>query len=363
MQIAVTKNLADAMGIKPPAQQGDVNPLFSWTANWTNVWEDEDKDMLVLVNNATRFTVAVYQVQRRDLRHAAEIIQNAIKHTLLAMNVNPELVEEYMVLAGSVEFVQNKNRTRTAWVSRAGLECALHVGRVYQGVEKMFSDRVGVRANYRFVKIDQKDDVRPFQVMFDALMELTGKPLYRYRAFELLVTLDLEIYKAVRRLIVPADLEFIQLHRVLQEVFNWDNHHLYEFSLFDDRSGELITMLVPTEEFMDLHPKAVLQADHTLSDFLPEHKSLLYTYDMGDNWEHQIELVRVIEDYDQESPYLLEASGQTPPEDVGGIPGFIHFYTIMLDPQDPEHDELKDWAFLWSLELNEWQKKPRAIRV
>lgn len=363
MQIAVTKNLADAMGIRPPAQQGQVDSIFSWTANWTNVWDDEGKDMLVLVNNATRFTVAVYQVYRRDLRHAAEIMQNAIKHTLLAMNVNPELVEEYMDLAGRVEFVQNKNRSRAAWVSNAGWECAFHVGREYQGIEEMFSDRVGVQANYRYVKIDQKDDACPFRVMFDALIELTGKPLYRYRAFELRVTLDLEIYQAVRRLIVPAGIEFMQLHKVLQYVFDWNNYHLYEFSLFDDRSGELITMLVPMEEFLDIHPKAVLQEGHTLSDFLPEHKSMLYTYDMGDNWEHRIELVRVIEDYDQESPYLLEASGQTPPEDVGGVPGFIRFYEIMLDPKDPMHDKLKDWAFLWRLELSEWRKKPRAIRV
>lgn len=43
---------------------------------------------------------------------------------------------------------------------------------------------------------------------------------------------------------------------------------------------------------------------------------MLYTYDMGDNWEHEIQLICVIEDRDKESPYLLEASGQTPPADV-----------------------------------------------
>lgn len=46
---------------------------------------------------------------------------------------------------------------------------------------------------------------------------------------------------------------------------------------------------------------------------------ILYTYDMGDSWEHEIEFVRVIDAHDKESPYLLEASGQAPPEDVGGV--------------------------------------------
>jgi len=35
---------------------------------------------------------------------------------------------------------------------------------------------------------------------------------------------------------------------------------------------------------------------------------MLYTYDMGGNWEHIIQLVRVIEEYDGELPYILEAT-------------------------------------------------------
>lgn len=47
-----------------------------------------------------------------------------------------------------------------------------------------------------------------YKAMIDALCEVTGKQAYRYRAFELLVTLDLDIYKAVRKIIVPADIQF-----------------------------------------------------------------------------------------------------------------------------------------------------------
>jgi len=98
MQIALTKKLADAMGLKlSAADEKTINPLFLWTANWTNVWSNlRTEDMLVLVNNATRFTVAIYQVKRKDLKSAEEIMKNAISHTLLYMNINPEIVSEYM---------------------------------------------------------------------------------------------------------------------------------------------------------------------------------------------------------------------------------------------------------------------------
>ncbi len=122
-------------------------------------------------------------------------------------------------------------------------------------------------------------------------------------------------------------------------------------------------MLVPFEACLDFHQRALLQEGYTLADFFPQHRSILYTYDMGDNWEHKIELVRVIEDCDQESPYLLDASGQAPPEDVGGVPGFLRFHEVMLDPKHPYHEELKSWAPLWNLELHDWQKRPQLIRV
>ena len=100
---------------------------------------------------------------------------------------------------------------------------------------------------------------------------------------------------------------------------------------------------------------------HTLSKFLPEHKHMVYTYDMGDNWEHKIQLVGVIEEHDKESPYLLEASGQTPPEDVGGIGGFVSFREIMLNPSHPEYGEMKEWAKYWTIDLSEWKSRHRVI--
>lgn len=129
--------------------------------------------------------------------------------------------------------------------------------------------------------------------MIKALSELTGKSTYKYRAFELLVTLDLEIYKATRRLIVPADTEFQMLHAVLQDVFDWKNYHLYDFAVFDE-SGALYTRLVPDEESLSYDNDAVLRNDHRLSEYFPQHKRILYTYDMGDNWEHEIVLIRTI---------------------------------------------------------------------
>lgn len=149
----------------------------------------------------------------------------------------------------------------------------------------------------------------------------------------------------------------------MQSVFDWQNYHLYDFTIFNGNKRIPVARLVPFEEDLAYDEDAILINGHTLSEFLPEHKNILYTYDMGDNWEHEIQLVRVIDEYDQESPYLLEASGQTPPDDVGGVGGFVEFHKIMLDPGHSEYREMKEWARYWTPELSDWEKSARVIQV
>lgn len=58
---------------------------------------------------------------------------------------------------------------------------------------------------------------------------------------------------------------------------------------------------------------------------------------------------------------MLEAIGQAPPEDVGGVSGFINFREIILDHDHPEYAATKEWAGYWSPDLREWKARPRVI--
>ena len=364
MQISLTKKLAAVMGIKPAPADEAINPLFCWTANWTNTFDNRKEDMVVMVNEATRFTVTIYGVKRNQFKHIEEKMMTAIKNTLLAMNLSPELVDEYLRLAGDITYAANHDRKMTSRVNRQGLDASFVVGRTVnesRGRIK-FEDTLGSVVSKNLINCTGNAEAFiPKDKMIKSLIELTEKPAYRYRAFELLVTLDLEIYKAVRRMIVPAGITFQRLHRVLQRSFSWQDYHLYDFAVYDEKTGRPCTRLVPDEERLSYDDCAVLMDGRKLSEYFPEHRFILYTYDMGDSWEHQIELIRVIEEHDGDSPYLLEAIGQAPPEDVGGVGGFIDFREIMLNPDHPEYAEIKEWAGFWSPELEEWKSRPRFI--
>jgi len=262
-----------------------------------------------------------------------------------------------------VVFAKNEGIYENAYLKNSSQALSYYISRAYPNVNKKeFTDDFAANFNYRSVVSPQnpKESIIPKERMFAALSEDMGLPAYRYRAFEILVTLDLIEYKAVRRLIVPARLPMWRLHYLLQEIYGWKNSHLHGWSVYDGQSETPVATLISKEE-KDYGESGISEDDASLDEFFPAYPFIVYTYDWGDCWEHVIEFVKEYEEYGEESPYLAEAEGQTPPEDVGGVYGFLDFREIILDPENEEYEEMKDWVGHWEPELREYQKRPRVI--
>lgn len=43
-------------------------------------------------------------------------------------------------------------------------------------------------------------------------------------------------------------------------------------------------------------------------------------------------------------PFLLEAAGRYPPEDVGGAPGYAEYLEAIRDPAHPDHEHMRLWG-------------------
>ena len=136
-----------------------------------------------------------------------------------------------------------------------------------------------------------------------------------------------------RRILVPADLILAKLHDVLQKAMGWENSHLYEF-----RAGKQIYGR-PNREMMSLGfgPTTINDRQVCLDEVLPRVRSkLIYTYDMGDSWEHSVVLEKSLPaDPNMTYPVCTGGERACPPEDCGGIPGF---YNLLENPE-----ELRDW--------------------
>lgn len=137
---------------------------------------------------------------------------------------------------------------------------------------------------------------------------------------------------------VPLTIRLDRLHLVLQAAFGWTNTHLYLFDAGGARWG------VPDEVgFIDDASDA---RKTRLYDIVRDTgaKTIRYVYDFGDNWDHVIKIEKWVETGGLEGlPFLIDAKGRCPPEDVGGPPGYEDFLAAIADPAHPEHAAMRTW--------------------
>ncbi|MGH2879290.1 MAG: plasmid pRiA4b ORF-3 family protein [Solirubrobacteraceae bacterium] len=118
-----------------------------------------------------------------------------------------------------------------------------------------------------------------------------------------------------RRVQVRADTTFAMLHQIIQAAFGWTDTHLHSFEYQGEQIG------VPDPEWDN---ECADEAETTLAEVLLSLKDRIrYTYDFGDNWEHDISLEKVmVPDAGDGRPALLTGKGACPPEDCGGPWGY-----------------------------------------
>ena len=174
------------------------------------------------------------------------------------------------------------------------------------------------------------------------------------RAFQMKITLRGMKPAVWRRFFVPEDMTFNDLADVLIVVMGWNGSHLSAFEL--PKSGMNI-MANPWSDdetqFGERNGKTV-----KLSQFLPDEKKFIFVYDMGDNWEHEVVIEDVRENYPALYPAVLAYEGNCPPDDCGGVWNYMD----MLEDDDEDTKEwLKEFSTVYNME--ETNGELRAIKA
>jgi hypothetical protein len=143
-----------------------------------------------------------------------------------------------------------------------------------------------------------------------------------------------------RRLLVPADLTLEQLHKVLQLAMGWEDCHMHDFRIGQQRFGKPD----PMEQAFGGARTASERTARLFSVLGRVGAKAVYTYDFGDSWEHQIVVEkRLAPETGRAYPVCLAGERHGPPEDCGGIPGFYNLLEAISDPEHERHEELLDW--------------------
>lgn len=145
-----------------------------------------------------------------------------------------------------------------------------------------------------------------------------------------------------RVLSVPSSAGLDWLHAVLQIALGWTNSHLHQFqvgTLLYTASSQTDVDFASEEDTLD-------EAGITVQEAAPDEGTvILYDYDFGDSWEHEI-TVEAILPADRallKKARCLEGMRACPPDDCGGVDGYRDLLKALKNPIHPDHASMVEW--------------------
>lgn len=148
-----------------------------------------------------------------------------------------------------------------------------------------------------------------------------------------------------RRIQVPDEYTFWDLHVAIQDAMGWQDYHLHEFQVVSPTSGQLVAVGIPDDDGPG-EKHCLMGSQLRIADYFPPSAPLgLYLYDFGDDWQHMVmhegpDAAELGASY----PRCISGAGPCPPEDCGGAHGYSEFLIALRNPEHPEHADTVRWA-------------------
>lgn len=146
-----------------------------------------------------------------------------------------------------------------------------------------------------------------------------------------------------RRLLVLDSTTLASLHDVVQFAMGWDDCHMHEFTINEERFG---TPKDPADQVPGFPRKRIRDEERArLFNVLGRvGMRAVYTYDFGDTWEHNIKVEKIMPaEPGKKYPVCIGGKRNCPLEDCGGPYGYMNIMDVLANPDDEEHEELLEW--------------------
>jgi hypothetical protein len=158
--------------------------------------------------------------------------------------------------------------------------------------------------------------------------------------YQIQISLNGSKPKIWRRILIPSDVLLHDFHNVIQLVMGWRNYHLHQFI----KNNKFYMERMLDDDYWDDDQNVDYQ-DIKISDLLTKEKEVIvYEYDFGDGWIHDIVLEKILPfDENQEYPVCLDGKMGCPPEDSGGVWGYADMLNVLKHPKHQEYENILEW--------------------
>lgn len=171
-------------------------------------------------------------------------------------------------------------------------------------------------------------------------------PFYKNIVFQFKIELfDIEPL-IWRRILVPSDYNFWDLHVAIQDSMGWLDYHLHHFEIRKKHKREESRLGIPDFEGMADMPEVFPGWEVPVHLYFEElGMEARYNYDYGDDWWHTVKLEGYI--YREKGikyPVCIGGERACPPEDCGGAYGYYNVLDTLSDPDHDDHEAMRTWV-------------------
>ena len=344
IQIGCTKKLIDYLGISPAEGSKEVKPLFAFSANLLVL---NRRKCIVIANDATGCGFLLYGITASDKKKLQELLEAGLRNMLASENITNDVIDQYI---DDCCFPANLCKTvDRSFVARLNKFCQKieYYANCFEPDDRfqtvllpLINDNIKILDNGKTVFHTYEEQER--------LLKEEYGTLYSTRAGVFDISLELDTL-CVRRVMIPLSFSLFYLHDIIQNLFLWDDCHLHEFILKQSKSGRPLHIAkIPFPDDEDIYGASVSEIvderEITLEEVFSKTDRIIYEYDFGDGWTHEVRLVEVMDGADIPAPVCTELKGDAPPEDCGGPYGYSELVRILNDPNDPQHNDLVEWT-------------------
>ncbi len=154
--------------------------------------------------------------------------------------------------------------------------------------------------------------------------------------YQLKITLR-DIKPPIWRRVQVKDCTLNQLHDIIQTCMGWDGYHLHAFEIGGEQYSE-----PDPDGMMETEDERKVKLSQLVAGGI---KKFTYTYDLGDNWDHVVQVEKTLEaEAGVRYPRCIAGKRACPPEDCGGPWGYPEFLEAIQNPRHERHEELLEWV-------------------
>jgi hypothetical protein len=149
-----------------------------------------------------------------------------------------------------------------------------------------------------------------------------------------------------RRILVPSNYNFWDLHVAIQDSMGWLDYHLHYFEIKGKGKKKTEHIGIPDfdrfEEMQEVFPGWEIPVLNYFNDLGITAK---YLYDYGDSWLHTVRLEGyLIKEKNLKYPLCIGGARSCPPEDCGGGPGYTELLATLSNPENDDYENMKKWV-------------------